>query len=225
VPYLIAAASSLIAVLALLTLPRLPRTAMGSLSGRALVHEALEGVRFVRRTRILLGAISLDLFAVLFGGAVALIPAIADEQLGVGDTGAGWLRAAVGIGSGLTTLVLAVRPVERRLGKVLLVAFIALAGLSAADSVSVFIRLTLVPTVTPDAMRGRVLAVENVFIGASNELGAFESGVAGRVLGAAGAVVFGGFAVIGIVAAWWFLFPQLRDIDRFSDLVPEEGVP
>jgi MFS family permease len=180
----------------------------------------------------------LDLFAVLFGGAVALLPAIAEKQLGVGAVGLGWLRAAVGIGAGLMTATLAWRPVGRRVGRVLLaavaafglgtivlgltksypVAFAALLILSAADAVSVWVRATLVPLATPAAMRGRVLAMENVFIGASNELGAFESGVAAALVGLVGAVVLGGAATIGIVFVWWLLFPTLRDVDRFADV-------
>ena len=169
------------------------------------MHEAVEGVRFVRSQPILLGAISLDLFAVLFGGAVALLPAIAENRLGVGAVGLGLLRAAIGVGAGAVTLFLVVRPVQRRVGRTLLftvalfgvgtialgattnfvVAFVALMVLSGADSVSVFIRSTLVPLVTPPEKRGRVLAVEAVFIGASNELGAFESGVVGQLFGRA----------------------------------------
>ena len=198
-------------------------------------RDAVEGLRFIRRHPVLLGAISLDLFAVLFGGAVALLPAIATERLGVDAVGLGWLRAAGGIGAGLVTLLLAFRPVRRRVGRVLLtavatfglativlgitrdfaVAFAALAVLSGADSVSVFIRATLVPLVTPADKRGRVMSVENVFIGASNELGAFESGVAGQLLGPAGAVVLGGMATLGIAAGWWFVFPDLRRVDEF----------
>ena len=166
-------------------------------------HEALEGLRFIRGEPALLGAISLDLFAVLFGGAVALLPAIAEDRLHVGAVGLGWLRAAVGVGAALMTLALAFRPLRRHVGVALLlavavfgigtialgvttsfaVAFVALAVLSAADAISVFIRATLVPLITPDDKRGRVLAVEMVFIGASNELGAFESGVAGQLIG------------------------------------------
>jgi MFS family permease len=199
------------------------------------LRDAFEGLRFIRSQPILLGAISLDLFAVLFGGAIILLPAIAEDRLGVGAVGLGWLRAAAGIGAGLTTLVLTRRPLERNVGRVLLfvvglfgvgtvvlglthnfvVAFAALAGLSAADSVSVFVRSTLVPLVTPAATRGRVLAVEMVFIGASNELGAFESGVAGQLLGVSGAVVLGGVATIIIAVVWWAVFPQLRNVDRF----------
>ena len=198
-------------------------------------RDAVAGLRFIRHQPVLLGAISLDLFAVLFGGAVALLPAIATERLGVDAVGLGWLRAAGGMGAGLVTLLLAVRPVRRNVGRVLLtavaafglativlgltksfvVAFVALAVLSGADSISVFIRATLVPLVTPADKRGRVMSVENVFIGASNELGAFESGVAGQLLGPAGAVVLGGMATLGIAAGWWFVFPDLRRVDEF----------
>lgn len=196
---------------------------------------ALEGLQFIRHHPVLLGAISLDLFAVLFGGAVALLPAIAEERLGVGAVGLGWLRAAGGIGAAAVTLVLTRRPVVRRVGRTLLyavgvfglgtlalgltevyaVAFVAMLVLSGADAISVFIRATLVPLVVPQEMRGRVLAVENVFIGGSNELGAFESGVAGQILGPAGAVVLGGAATIAIAGTWWVAFPALRDVDRF----------
>ncbi|MFI5046185.1 MAG: MFS transporter [Acidimicrobiia bacterium] len=202
---------------------------------RPKMHDALEGIRFVRSHPVLLGVISLDLFAVLFGGAVALLPAIAEERLHVGAVGLGWLRAAVGIGAAAVMLVLTVRPITRRVGSRMLVAvavfgagtvvlglttnyavaWIALAVLSGADAVSVFIRATLVPLVTPADKRGRVLAVEMVFIGASNELGAFESGVVGQLLGPAAAVVLGGLATVGIAALWADRFPALRATDRF----------
>ena len=198
-------------------------------------HEALEGLRFIRRTPILLGAISLDLFAVLFGGAIALLPALAEQRLGVGPVGLGWLRAAGGIGAGAVTLRLTRHPLTRHVGRILLVvvalfgvgtmvlgattsyavAFVAMLVLSGADAISVFIRATLVPLVTPRDKRGRVLAVENVFIGGSNELGAFESGVAGQFLGAGGAVVLGGAATVLISAGWWVFFPALRNVDSF----------
>jgi MFS family permease len=201
------------------------------------MRDALEGLRFVRSQPVLLGAISLDLVAVLFGGAVALLPALAEERLGVGAVGLGWLRAAVGIGAAAVTLVLAVKPVKRRVGVTMLaavgvfgagtivlgvttsyaIAFAALAILSGADAVSVFIRGTLVPLVTPPDKRGRVLAVETVFIGASNELGAFESGVAGQLLGPAPAVVLGGAATLAIAVSWGRLFPALRAVDRFPE--------
>ena len=199
------------------------------------LHDALEGLRVIRRQPILLGAIGLDLFAVLFGGAVALLPAIAEERLGVGAVGLGWLRACGGIGAAAVTIALARRPLRRHVGRRLLaavavfgagtivlglttsfvVALIAMAVLSGADAVSVFIRATLVPLVTPEQTRGRVMAVENVFIGASNELGAFESGVAGQLLGPGPAVVLGGLATMGVAAMWSGFFPALRDVDRF----------
>ncbi len=202
---------------------------------RAGMRDAIAGVRFVRSQPILLGAISLDLFAVLFGGAVALLPAIAEDRLGVGAVGLGLLRAAIGVGAGSVTLYLAVRPVTRCIGRTLLVtvaifgvgtivlgattsfavAFVALVVLSGADSISIFIRATLVPLVTPRDKRGRVLAVEAVFIGASNELGAFESGVAGQLLGPAAAIVVGGAATLAIAGLWWKIFPALRKVDRF----------
>jgi MFS family permease len=206
-------------------------------AARAGWHEAIEGLRFIRRRPVLLGAISLDLFAVLFGGAIALLPAIAKDRLGVGAVGLGWLRAAGGLGAAAVTVGLAVRPLNRRVGRVLLVvvaafgvgtivlgvtrsfvvAFVAMAALSGADAVSVFIRATLVPLATPEDKRGRVLAVENVFIGASNELGAFESGVAGQLIGTTGAVVLGGVGTLAVAIGWWFLFPGLRKVDRFPD--------
>ncbi len=232
-----AAATMFVLVAAVVVLRVQPRhVAPGTVDReRPSLREAVGGLRFVRSQPILLGAISLDLFAVLFGGAVALLPAIAEDGLGVGAVGLGWLRAAIGIGAGAVTLWLAVRPVSRRVGRTLLVAvalfgvgtialglttsfavaFLALLVLAGADSVSVFIRSTLVPLVTPPDMRGRVLAVEAVFIGASNELGAFESGVVGQLLGPAVAVVLGGAGTLVVAALWWGLFPALRTVDGF----------
>lgn len=205
---------------------------------RPSLRSAMEGLRFIRRTPVLLAAISLDLFAVLFGGAVALLPVIAEEQLGVGDIAYGWLRAAPGIGAAAMAVALAVRPVRRHVGVTLLaavgvfgvativlglthsytVAFLSLVVLAAADMVSVFIRSSLVPLVTPDEKRGRVLAVENVFIGASNELGAFESGVVAQAVGTPATVIGGGVATLLIVVGWGVAFPSLRRIDRFEDV-------
>ena len=204
-------------------------------------HQAFEGFRVIRRSPALFGAISLDLFAVLFGGAVALLPAIAETRLGVDAVGLGWLRAAGGIGAATVTLLLSARPITRRIGPIMFlavalfgvftivlglthsftIAFISMILLSAADSVSVFIRGTLVPLVTPSSARGRVMAVEGVFIGASNELGAFESGVAGQLLGTGPAVVLGGIATIGVVGLWTVLFPVLTKFDRFPDRPPD----
>ena len=208
---------------------------------RAALEHALEGLRYVRRNRVVLGAISLDLFAVFMGGAHALLPAVAEVRLGAGAVGLGWLAAAFGIGASVVMVALAVRPLRRRVGtslmavvaafgigavvlgltRVYAVAFAALLVMGAADAVSVFIRSTLVPLATPEDMRGRVMAVEYVFIGGSSELGAFKSGVAGAVLGVAGAVVFGGVGALAVVAIWWFAFGELRSIDRFAEAHPD----
>jgi len=238
-----AVASSLITLsMVVLTRVKTGQAATEENRERPTLKHALEGLQFVRRTPILLAAISLDLFAVLFGGAIALLPVIAEERLNVGDVAYGWLRAAAGIGAASVAIFLAFRPARRRIGRLLffvvgtfgiativlglthsyLVAFIAVIVASGADMVSVFIRGSIVPLVTPDDKRGRVMAVENVFIGASNELGAFESGVASQAFGAPAAVVGGGVATVGIVGLFWFIFPSLRKIDRFSDLQSDD---
>jgi len=220
---------------------RVPATQRGAdASERPTLRSAVEGLRYIRRTPILFAAIALDLFAVLFGGAVALLPVIAEERLGVGNIAYGWLRAAAGIGAGVVALLLAVRPLRRNVGRWLLVAvavfgvgtivlgltrtywiaFVAVLVIHGADMVSVFVRGSIVPLVTPDDKRGRVSAVENVFIGATNELGAFESGVAAQAVGVPATVVGGGVLTLGIVGVWWVKFKQLRDVDRFEDLKP-----
>jgi MFS family permease len=245
VPYLAAAGCFLVSSGAVATVTLRRDQQRTPAEERPTLHHALEGLRFIRRQPVLLGAISLDLFAVLFGGAVALLPAIAEERLGVGNVGYGWLRAAPGIGAVALTALLAVRPVRRHVGAKLLiavglfgmatvvfgltrtyaVAFVALLVLSGADAVSVFIRATLVPLVTVDRMRGRVAAVENVFIGASNELGAFESGVAATLVGVGPAVALGGLLTLGVVGVWPVLFPALRSIDRFEEVAVREPAP
>jgi MFS family permease len=202
--------------------------------------EVLAGVRLIRRTNVLLGAISLDLFAVLLGGAVALLPIFAKDILEVGPTGLGFLRTAPAFGAFLAALILARHPVRRRAGPTLfvvvtgfgicMVAFglsrtmwlslLALALGGAFDMVSVVLRSTILPLVTPDELRGRVNAVEMVFISGSNELGAFESGVAAALIGAAPAVVLGGVATIVVAGAWWKLFPSLAKVDRLDELRP-----
>lgn len=205
---------------------------------RPSLSTALEGLRFVRRTPLLLAAIGLDLFAVLFGGAVALAPALAEDRLGVGAVGLGMLRAAGGAGAAVTAIVLTLKPLQRHVGRRLLqavaafgvatialgltrtfwLALVLLAAIAAFDMVSVYVRATVVPLATPDVFRGRVLAVEAVFIGASNELGAFESGVTAEIFGLVPAIVLGGAATIAVVAIWWTAFPALRDVDRFADV-------
>jgi MFS family permease len=186
---------------------------------------------------IVLGAISLDLFAVLFGGATALLPIYARDILSVGPEGLGALRSAPAIGAAITAILLGLRPLKRQVGRTLFIAvgvfgiatvvfgvstnfwlsMVALAALGAADEVSVVVRLTLVQLSTPDEMRGRVAAVNSIFIGASNELGEFESGVAAKLLGPEGAVVFGGLATLLVTILWMRWFPGLRKADRFED--------
>jgi MFS family permease len=220
---------------------RVPATQHGAAGNeRPTLQSAVEGLRYIRRTPILFAAISLDLFAVLFGGAVALLPVIAEERLGVGNIAYGWLRASAGIGAGAVALLLAIRPLRRYVGRWLLVAvavfgvgtivlgltrnywiaFCAVMVLHGADMVSVFVRGSIVPLVTPDDKRGRVAAVENVFIGATNELGAFESGVAAQAVGVPETVVGGGVLTLGVVGVWWFKFKEMRNVDRFEDLKP-----
>ncbi len=202
------------------------------------MRSALEGLSFIRRTPILLAVISIDLFAVLFGGAVALLPVIAEERLGVGDVAYGWLRAAGGIGAALMAIWLAIRPIYNNVARNLylsilvfgaativlgitrsyVVAFVAVLVLNASDMISVFIRASIVPMVTPDEKRGRVSAAENVFIGASNELGAFESGAVSSAVGAPATIIGGGIATFFVVGTWWFAFPSLRRVKRFEDL-------
>ena len=205
---------------------------------RPTLRDALQGLVFIRRTPVLLAAISLDLFAVLAGGAVALLPVIAEEQLQVGDVAYGWLRAAGGIGAAGTAIILSVRPIRSRVGKTLIVvvgifgastvvlgvttsywvAFLAMIVINGSDMVSVFIRGSLTPLVTPDDKRGRVSAVESVFIGASNELGAFESGAVSSLVGAQATIVGGGVATIAVAGAWWGAFPSLRKVNTFAEL-------
>jgi MFS family permease len=243
VPYAVAAIFFAMASMVATTLTLRRVQERTSSDERPTLHHAMEGLRFIRGRPVLLGAIALDMFAVLFGGAVALLPAIAEDRLGVGNVGYGWLRAAPGVGAVVVTALLAIRPVRRHVGRTLLVAvlvfglativlgltrsygvaFVALLVLAGADAVSVFIRATIVPLATPDHMRGRVMAVENVFIGASNELGAFESGVAGALIGVGPAVVVGGILTVGVVGTWWVVFPPLRDIDRFEDIAVDSS--
>ncbi len=206
------------------------------------VRDALEGLRYMRRTPVLMGAITLDLFAVLFGGAVALLPAIGEKRLGVDEAAVGFLYSAIGVGALITAAILSVRPIRRHVGLVLFgvvavfglativlglttsyaVAVVALLVLSAADAVSVFIRATIVPLASPEDMRGRVLAVENVFIGGSNELGALESGLTAAWFGLVAAVVLGGVGTLAVVGVGMLAFPALRKVDRFEDVRPAE---
>lgn len=201
----------------------------------ATLHTLLEGLRFVRSRPVVLGAISLDLFAVLLGGATAMLPAFARDILDAGPQGLGLLRTAPAIGAALTAAVLAFFPIERNVGRFMFggvfvfgaaivvfglsssfwLSLAALIVLGAGDMVSVFVRHMLVQLETPDEIRGRVSAVNAVFIGASNELGEFESGVMARVFGLVPSVIIGGVATIGVTGLWTRLFPVLWHMQRF----------
>jgi MFS family permease len=197
----------------------------------------LEGLHFVRSKPIILGAISLDLFAVLFGGATALLPAYASDILHTGPEGLGLLRTAPAIGAAMVAAVLVFYPITRHVGRWLfagvvvfgiaiiifglsesfLLSMAALTLLGIGDMVSVYIRHLLVQLETPDNIRGRVSAVSSVFIGASNELGEFESGIAAAWLGLVPAVVIGGGATLVVTALWYKLFPQLAKMDKLPE--------
>jgi MFS family permease len=201
-------------------------------------ERAVAGIHFVKAHPIILGAISLDLFAVLLGGATALLPVYAKDILDVGALGNGFLRAAPAVGAAVTGLWLGMRPLNQRTGHWMfgcvalfgaativfglstnfLVSLVALVVLGASDMVSVFVRSTLIQAATPDAMRGRVSAVSMLFVGASNELGEFESGGTAHLFGVVPAVVVGGLGTLGVVGLWMWLFPDLRKVDRLSDV-------
>jgi MFS family permease len=203
----------------------------------------LSGLRFVWRRRPVLGAISLDLFAVLFGGATALLPVYAADVLHVGPGGLGVLRAAPGVGAALCGVALSLVPITRSVGRWMFggvlafgvativfgvsrnftVSLVALTLLGAGDMVSVYIRHLLVQLQTPDDIRGRVSAVSAVFIGASNELGEFESGVTAAWWGTVPAVIVGGCATLVVAAVWMRWFPELSKLDRFPP--PEQPQP
>jgi MFS family permease len=198
----------------------------------------LAGVDFIWKRKPVLGAVSLDLFAVLLGGAVALLPIYAKDILHTGPWGLGLLRGAPAVGALCMSIMLTRRPVDRRVGRTLLLAvamfgvcmivfgisrnfivsLVALAVSGGADMVNVVIRQTLVQLETPDVMRGRVSAVNSIFIGASNQLGEFESGATAALLGPVGSVVAGGVGTILVALAWFRLFPSLARRDRISRL-------
>jgi len=198
-------------------------------------HGVLEGLRFVRSRPIILGALSLDLLAVLFGGATALLPAYANDVLHVDSVGLGLLRGAPALGAALTAIALSFFPITRRVGawmfagvllfggatvlfgvsENLYLSMVALFLIGTGDMVSVYIRHILVQLETPDDIRGRVSAVNSVFIGASNELGEFESGISAAFLGVVPAVIIGGGITIGVTLLCIVAFPVLRKMDRF----------
>jgi len=225
---------ALLTVMVALMFTLKPVRATGTLSAFRF-GDVLEGLRFVFRRRTVLGAISLDLFAVLFGGATAMMPIYASEVLHVGPVGYGILRAAPGVGAAVIAAMLAFSPIQRNVGRwmfsgvaafgvstivfglstVFAVSLGALVVLGAGDMISVFVRHLLVQLETPDEIRGRVSAVSAMFVGASNELGEFESGVAAKAIGLESSVVLGGIATLLVVAAYMKLFPELRRMKEF----------
>jgi MFS family permease len=233
VPYLAAGG------LALLGAGFLPLVRLGGRAGPGRPDAAgsiYSGIHYIRSHPVILGSISLDLFAVLLGGATALLPAFASDILKVGSLGLGVLRAAPAVGSVCMTVVLARRPPRRDVGPKMfgavlvfglativfglsrsyLLSLAALAVLGAADMVSVVIRSTLVQVSTPDAMRGRVGAVNSLFIGTSNQLGEFESGVTASLFGTVASTVLGGAGTLAVALLWMRMFPELRKFDRFA---------
>jgi MFS family permease len=196
----------------------------------------LAGFTFIRTSRRLLGVITLDLFVVLLGGATALLPIYARDILGMGPIGLGLLRSAPAVGALLTTIALSRHPVERHIGRKMFavvaiygaatmvfalstnfaLSLLALAALGASDAVSIVIRFSLVQIETPDAMRGRVSAINYLFVGSSNTLGEFESGTVAAWLGAVPSVLIGGLGSLLVAGIWMVLFPDLRRIDRFE---------
>ena len=211
--------------------------------GEPVIQSLKEGVRFVFQTKAILGALSLDMIAVLFGGAVALLPVFAQDILKVGPEGFGVLRAAPAVGAFLTMLTTAYIPISRRAGMKLLIAVfgfgisIIIFGLSSVfwisvvalffsgvtDGVSMVIRQTILQLKTPDDMRGRVSSVNSMFVGSSNELGAFESGLTAKLMGTVSAVVFGGTMTLITVFTTGIISPSFRNLDLVKDFNADEG--
>ncbi|MGV8995322.1 MAG: MFS transporter [Parvibaculaceae bacterium] len=199
------------------------------------------GLRYIFRKPIVLGAVSLDLFAVLLGGAAAMMPIFAADILHVGPEGLGLLRSGPALGAVLVNFLLIAMPLKRHTGYIMFacvaifglativfglsenftLSMVALLIMGGVDMVSVYVRSTLIPLATPPEMLGRVSAVDMLFISASNELGEFESGVMAGLLGTVPSVVIGGLGTIGVVALWMYLFPALRKVDRLMDVKPD----
>ncbi|MES2137401.1 MAG: MFS transporter [Pseudomonadota bacterium] len=233
-PYIGSTILFAIALVGLLAIPPVPRTGIGNnINPWA---QMVEGLRYVRRNRLVLGAISLDLFAVLLGGATAMLPVFARDVLHAGPEGLGHLRAAPAVGATLTALFFSVRPLKHNVGVKMLgavgvfgaatiifgisrwmpLSLLCLSLLGAADMFSVYVRQSLIQLYTPDAMRGRVGAVSSLFISASNELGEAESGFLGALIGPVTAVIVGGIGAIGVVVLWSWWFPELRLAKSFE---------
>ena len=235
-PYALAAALLLLSFIALM---RIPPVRMAPSNGTSGVAAVREGLSYVRHNRIVLGAISLDLFAVILAGTNAMLPIYVRDILHVGAAELGWLRGAPAIGAGCIALWLTRRPLGHRVGQKMFLnvglfalstmafglstnlwlSLASLAVLGAADMVSVYVRQTLIQLHTPDSMRGRVSAVATLFVSASNELGEFRAGLTAALVGPVLATVGGGFLALGITILWARLFPELRDADTLD--VPE----
>jgi MFS family permease len=233
VSYIVSGTLYAAAILALAPVRTLTAQVRHTASRAALIKE---GLAFVWRQKIVFGSISLDLVAVLLGGATALLPVFARDILHVGAQGYGLLRAAPAVGAAMMAVRLAAHPIRRHAGvkmflgvavfglatavfalsRNMVLSMVALAVLGAGDMISVYVRATLAQIVTPDPMRGRVAAVSTLFVGASNELGEFESGVAARLLGPVLAALFGGLGALAATGLWAKLFPALRQADRLS---------
>jgi len=233
-PYFLAAALLLASGLLISSIPPMRATHEGP--PRHPLKQIADGFVFVRRERFLLGCITLDLFAVLLGGATAMLPVFARDILAVGPEGLGLMRGAPAAGASLVAAWLAWKPLENNVGTKMLWAVVAFGGatigfalsrnfllslgllavLGSADMISVFIRNSLVQLNTPDAMRGRVSAINGLAISASNELGELQSGLAAGLLGAVGAVAFGGVGAIIVTAIWAVIFPELRKARTFA---------
>ncbi|MHC1711896.1 MAG: MFS transporter [Solidesulfovibrio sp.] len=226
VAYGVGAGFFLLAAATVATIPK-PTATLSQATG--LWNSALDGIRYIRKRPVIFGAISLDLFSVLLGGATALLPVFAKDILATGPWGLGILRAAPSIGALGMSLYLTRFPLRRSVGRTMFAAVVvfglctivfglsrsfplsvmALVGLGASDMISVVIRATLIQIDTPDALRGRVSAVNAVFIGTSNQLGDFESGLTAAWFGTVGAVIVGGVGTLAVVALWLYLFPEL----------------
>jgi predicted MFS family arabinose efflux permease len=232
--YLIAAALMMAAFFAVLRV-QIPPRGMAKTSA-SLLTSLREGLAFLLQRRLFLGAMTLDLLAVLFGGAVAILPVFADEVLHVGPQGLGMLRAAPAVGAVLMSILLALRPPPRRAGPtflkavaifgVCMIAFalsrsfwlslFVLAVSGAADMLSIFVRSTMMQVLVPTHMLGRISSVNQIFIGSSNEIGAFESGVAARLLGTVPSVVIGGAITVAVVGLISWRVPELRRLEKIE---------
>jgi MFS family permease len=236
--YAVAATLMAIALAAVLQI-KIPLAAAPRAPSAPFLSSLREGLTFLLHRRLFLGAMTMDLFAVLFGGAVAILPVFAETILHVGPQGLGMLRAAPAVGAVVMSGVLALRPPLRRAGPAFLwavalfgacmisfalsgsfwLSLALLAASGAADMLSVFVRSTLIQVRVPPAMLGRISSVNQIFIGSSNEIGAFESGVAARLLGTVPSVVLGGMITIGVVVATALWVPELRQLEKIDDTV------